>query len=112
MNEINELKRRVEELERFIQSLQFSSKIPLGVDQAFRERFLKDVLSSTSGTLAVSDGGTGAITLTGILKGNGTSAITAIAPLAGSKNYWVSDTLNGANSHNITFTNGVLTGEP
>ena len=30
-----------------------------------------------SGTLAVGNGGTGATTLTGILKGNGTSAFTA-----------------------------------
>jgi len=33
--------------------------------------------SSITGTLAVGDGGTGATTLTGILKGNGTSAFTA-----------------------------------
>lgn len=33
--------------------------------------------SSITGTLAVVDGGTGATTLTGILKGNGTSAFTA-----------------------------------
>lgn len=33
--------------------------------------------SAITGTLAVADGGTGATTLTGILKGNGTSAFTA-----------------------------------
>ena len=33
--------------------------------------------SSITGTLAVADGGTGATTLTGILKGNGTGAFTA-----------------------------------
>lgn len=33
--------------------------------------------TSMSGTLAVSDGGTGATTLTGLVKGNGTSAFTA-----------------------------------
>ena len=33
--------------------------------------------SAITGTLAVGDGGTGATTLTGILKGNGTSAFTA-----------------------------------
>jgi hypothetical protein len=33
--------------------------------------------SSITGTLAVADGGTGATTLTGIIKGNGTSAFTA-----------------------------------
>ena len=32
--------------------------------------------SSITGTLAVGDGGSGATTLTGILKGNGTSAFT------------------------------------
>lgn len=35
-----------------------------------------------SGTLAVGHGGTGATTLTGVLKGNGTSAVTAAAQLA------------------------------
>jgi hypothetical protein len=33
--------------------------------------------SSITGTLAVGDGGSGATTLTGILKGNGTSAFSA-----------------------------------
>ena len=34
-------------------------------------------LTGTTGTLAVSRGGTGAVTLTGLIKGNGTSAFTA-----------------------------------
>jgi hypothetical protein len=34
-------------------------------------------ISTTSGTLAVGNGGTGATTLTGVVKGNGTSAMTA-----------------------------------
>jgi hypothetical protein len=38
--------------------------------------FLADGVSST-GVLSVDSGGTGAITLTGVIKGNGTSAITA-----------------------------------
>jgi hypothetical protein len=33
--------------------------------------------SSITGTLAVADGGTGATTLTGLVKGNGTSAFSA-----------------------------------
>ena len=37
---------------------------------------------TASAQLAVADGGTGAATLTGVLKGNGTSAITAAAQLA------------------------------
>lgn len=36
-----------------------------------------NLTSGVTGTLAVSNGGTGATTLTGVIKGNGTSAITA-----------------------------------
>jgi len=38
--------------------------------------------ASVTGTLPVANGGTGAATLTGVLKGNGTGAITASAQLA------------------------------
>ena len=37
-----------------------------------------NLASSETGTLPVGNGGTGATTLTGILKGNGTSPVTAI----------------------------------
>jgi hypothetical protein len=62
-------------------------------------------------TITVAQGGTGAVTLTGILKGNGTSAITAITPLAGTKVYYVSDSSGGAVTRKLTFTNGILTAE-
>ncbi|MCE7936813.1 hypothetical protein DYH10_03435 [Candidatus Saccharibacteria bacterium CPR2] len=39
--------------------------------------------SNVSGTLGVANGGTGATTLTGILKGNGTSAFTAVTAPSG-----------------------------
>jgi hypothetical protein len=42
----------------------------------------------TSGTLGVAQGGTGAITLTGVLKGNVTSAITAMTGTAGRGTRW------------------------
>lgn len=109
-NEIDQLKKRVEKLENFIESLQASQKIPLAVDQAFRQRFLGDVVSASS-VLTVPFGGTGASTLMGILKGSGTSAITAITQLAGSKVYYVADSSEGAVTRKLTFTDGVLTAE-
>ncbi len=61
--------------------------------------------------VTVPNGGTGASTLTGILKGNGTSAFTAIVPLAGTKVYYVSDSSGGAVTRKLTFNDGVLTAE-
>ena len=106
MDKTAQLELRIKKLEDFILNLQASSKIPLAVHQAFTERFF-----GGSDIAAVSEGGTGASTLTGILKGNGTSAVTAIVPLSGTKSYWVSDTLTGPITRNLTFTNGVLTAE-
>ena len=63
------------------------------------------------GTVAVSQGGTGAVTLTGILKGNGTSAVTAVTPLAGTKVYYVAPTSGVAATTKLTFTDGILTSE-
>lgn len=64
-----------------------------------------------SPVFTVSQGGTGAATLTGILKGNGTGAVTAVTPLAGVKVYYVSDTSGGAVTRKLTFTDGILTSE-
>ena len=70
------------------------------------------ILQSGRGTtVSVGQGGTGAVTLTGILKGNGTSAFTAISPLAGTKVYYVSDSSGGAVTRKLTFTDGILTAE-
>ncbi len=44
--------------------------------------------SDVSGTLTVGNGGTGATTLTGVLKGNGTSAFTAMTGTAGYVTRW------------------------
>jgi len=54
------------------------------------------------GTLPVAGGGTGAVTLTGILKGNGTSAITAAALLAVADGGTGAGTLTGVVSGNGT----------
>jgi len=56
-------------------------------------------LSTISGTLAVASGGTGATTLTGLLQGNGTSAITAVTGTAGQFPYY-----NGTNTLLATST--------
>lgn len=67
--------------------------------------------TALSSAVPVSKGGSGATTLTGILKGNGTSAFTAIAPLAGTKQYYVADSSGGAVTRRLTFTDGILTSE-
>ncbi len=46
------------------------------------------ILSDTTGTLTVARGGTGAITLTGLLQGNGTGAVTAVTGTAGQIPYF------------------------
>jgi len=59
---------------------------PSGINDAIRELMsqVKDLYSGTTGDLiAVAGGGTGAGTLTGIIKGNGTSAFTAVTAPSG-----------------------------
>lgn len=63
------------------------------------------------GVISVINGGTGAQSLTGILKGNGTSAVTDISPLAGTKIYYVADTSGGAVTRKLTYLDGILTSE-
>lgn len=48
MNEIELLKKRIDELERIIRSLEASHSIPLKIDQAFRARFVSSSLIDTS----------------------------------------------------------------
>ncbi len=61
--------------------------------------------------VTVPNGGTGVNTLTGIAKGNGAGAFTAIVPLASTKIYYVSDTSGGAVTRKLTFVDGILTAE-
>jgi hypothetical protein len=56
-------------------------------------------------------GGTGVQTITGIIKGNGTSAFTSITPLAGTYVYYVSDSSGGAVNRKLTFVDGILTSQ-
>ena len=58
-------------------------------------------------TLSVSNGGTGASSLTGILKGNGTGAVTTVAGVSGT--FFVANGSGGSTTHQITVTNGVIT---
>ena len=98
---------KLNELLEWKGSLESSSTIPLNIEQSFRDR----LVATSALALVVASGGTGATTLTGILKGNGTSAVTAIVPLAGTKVYYVADTSGGAVTRKLTFTDGVLTAE-
>lgn len=82
-----------------------------GIIEAVGVQIAGNVTISGGSVVAVASGGTGATTLTGILKGNGTGAFTAIVPLAGTKTYYVSDTSGGLVNRKLTFTNGILTSE-
>jgi len=81
---------------------------PSGINDAIRELMsqVKDWYSGTTGdTLAVAGGGTGAGTLTGILKGNGTSAFTAVTAPSGT----IVGTTDTQTLTNKTLTTPVLT---
>lgn len=58
-----------------------------------------DLAADVTGTLPVANGGTGATTLTGLLQGNGTSAVTGITGTAGQFPYY-----NGMNTLIATST--------
>lgn len=60
-----------------------------------------DIVADTTGTLSVARGGSGATTLTGYLKGNGTSAFTAQATPIPTTDLITSQTTNG-----VVYNNG------
>ena len=63
----------------------------------------------TSGTLTVAQGGTGAVSLTGYLKGNGTSAFTASATIP-STDISGLGTMSIQNANAVTITGGTING--
>jgi microcystin-dependent protein len=68
-----------------------------------------DASKINSGTLVVAQGGTGAATLTGMLKGNGTSAVTAVTATAGQVTYWAdANTITGMTKLTFDATNAIL----
>jgi hypothetical protein len=71
------------------------------VGQGYGTASSTDLASSVSGTLAVANGGTGATTLTGYVKGSGTSAMTASASIP------VADVTGAAPLASPTFTGTV-----
>jgi len=68
--------------------------------------------SALNEDITVSNGGTGVSTLTGIVKGNGTSAFTAVVPISGTKNYFFATSSGGSPTTEVQFTDGVLSSEP
>lgn len=70
-----------------------SFSVPLDVDRALRAR-----------------GFLNSLTLTGIVRAT-SGTLSAITPLSGSKQYFVSDSNGGATDRRLTFNNGVLTSE-
>jgi hypothetical protein len=62
MNEIDQLKNRLQVLEDFVRSLEASHSIPLNIDQAFRARFTNPITSqitkaASSENRTVNEGG-------------------------------------------------------
>lgn len=80
-------------------------------------RIQQEGLDSSGGTIqgATITGGSTSSTLiagiTGILYGNGSSPVTSITPLAGTKVYYVSDSSGGAVNRKLTFQDGILISE-
>ena len=68
--------------------------------------------SSITGTLAVADGGTGATTLTGVLKGNGTGAITGSSSIGDLSNVSFPSSTNDASMYIGNGTPSGLVGTP
>ena len=63
----------------------------------------------TSGTLTVPQGGTGAVSLTGYLKGNGTSAFTASSTIPNTDITGLG-TMSTQNANSVTITGGTING--
>lgn len=82
-----------------------------GIIEATGVQIAGNITISGGDIIAVASGGTGVGTLTGIVKGNGTSAFSAITPLSGTKIYYVADSSGGAVTRKLTFTDGILTSE-
>lgn len=81
---------------------------PSGINDAIRELMsqVKDLYSGTTGdTISVAGGGTGVGTLTGIVKGNGTSAFSAVTAPSGT----IVGTTDTQTLTNKTLTTPVLT---
>jgi hypothetical protein len=74
------------------------------------------LITALTGTLSVSNGGTGATTLTGVVIGNGTSAFTVVTAPSGTivgttdTQTLTNKTLTSPTSTNGTFTNPTVTG--
>jgi hypothetical protein len=64
---------------------------------------------SLGGTLVVANGGTGATTLSGYLKGNGTSAFTGVATIP-STDVTGLGTMSTQNANNVAITGGTISG--
>ena len=64
---------------------------------------------TVAGTLAVGNGGSGATTLTGYLKGNGTSAFTAVASVP-STDITGLGTMSTQNANSVAITGGTING--
>ena len=100
MNELE--KRQLKELLEWKKNMESSHSIPLNIDQSINGRFFGTGFS-------VSKGGTGASSLTGILKGNGTSAFTAIVPKSGSGTFYVALSSGGVVTTKVDWTDGIIT---
>jgi len=83
---------------------------PSGINDAIRELMsqVKDLYSGTTGdTISVAGGGTGVGTLTGIVKGNGTSAFTAATAGTDYTSPTSTETMTNKTLTNPTVTNYV-----
>ncbi len=97
--DITQLQSQIEGLRKELNDLRDSSSFPYDIEYAIRLRLAANLIGTTSAGL------------TGILYGNGASALTALAPLSGTKIYYVADSSGGSVTRKLTFSTGVLISE-
>ena len=97
-----EQEKKLNEIFEWFKQMQSAESIPLSTHQAIKERFF-------GSNFGVIDGGTGATTLTGIVKGNGQGAFTAIVPISGTGSFYVAGSSGASPTVRVDYSNGVIT---
>lgn len=90
-------------------AIQFRNNASATKTVAFTDSNITGTASGLSSTLSVATGGTGATTLTGYVKGSGTSALTAAATIPNTDITGLG-TMSTQASSNVTITGGSITG--
>ena len=107
MNEFQQLKLKVQQLEKMVSDMQKVSTLPIDLQRALESR---GFVRSGGSALDVASGGTGRTSLTSgsILKGAGTTQVAFVAPLSGNNTFWAANSSGGATTKGINITDGIV----